>query len=163
MKSRLLAWLSVESCWALLGIAACCVLLVAARGRGAGPGDVVSLAVTVVPADAKTLECDLRPTSAIHCAFADGKPSDAAGTAAKPFVSVDGELVILSGVFESPAVHEWLESARRARSSERVTLRCQVLFEGMLRDVGVRFSPSSPFEKHASVMGGSVRTCKVAR
>ncbi|MGC4086781.1 MAG: hypothetical protein QM756_02570 [Polyangiaceae bacterium] len=163
MKGALSSLLSSESSWALSGIAACALLLGLGRGSGVSQGDVMPLSVTVVPADARTLECDLQPTQSTRCAFTNGSSSGAAGPFARPYVTVEGELVILSGVFESPAVREWLERAQREHSSERVTLRCRVEFEGMLRDVGVRFSPSGAFEKHPSVMGGSVRTCKVSK
>jgi hypothetical protein len=156
-----LSILTPELRWAVAAVIGSLALLVFFRGGALRSGQDFDVALTVVPNDAVDLDCDASPGPAGRCAFKDGKRDRSVEHPLRPFVSVGGELMVLSGVFESPKVAAWLASARGARSQERVTLDCHVRYLATLERVGVHFRNGSPFDVHNEVRGGVAENCSV--
>lgn len=137
-------------------------VLLFARGRPARVGDSARLSITVIPADAMNLECSSNERfGAIHCAFdAAGKPLPGP-LALHPYVTTGRELVLLSGVFEDPAVGLWLGRARQTGNSARVTVNCQADLLGRVSTIAVRWQAGASWGMERGVPVAKVRECRI--
>ncbi len=138
--------------------------LVLAFGRGR-PGPIheaMSFSITVVPADSVNLDCSSNEQfGAIHCAFdAKGRPQPGPNPL-RPYVTVNRELLLLSGVFEEPRVGAWLQQARRVGSEARVTLNCRGSLLGKLSTIAVRWQAGAGWGNERDVPVAKVRDCQV--
>jgi hypothetical protein len=150
-------WLFVAA-----GMIASTALLLLARSSGTESGDVVRVAVTVVPRDSTSLACDsASPIGGLRCTHAAGKPVSSLAPPLRPYVTVRRELVLLSGVFESPNVKDWLGQAVRQHDGGRVTLNCEVELLPSPGKVGVRFGGRGPFAQQQPILAGRIRECRV--
>jgi hypothetical protein len=151
-------WLIVAT-----GIIASTALLLFARSSRPESGDVVSVAVTVVPRDSTGLACDSTASiGGLRCTHAAGKPVSSLAPPLRPYVTVRRELVLLSGVFESPNVKDWLNQAVRQHNSGRVTVVCKVELLPTPGKVGVRFGGRGPFaQQQQPILAGRIRECRV--
>ncbi|HVR61495.1 MAG TPA: hypothetical protein VMU50_06325 [Polyangia bacterium] len=141
-------------------IAGSLALLLFARGASTG-GQPVALATTVVPTDAADLDCDAADgIGQLRCALRNGRRDPGVGRPLRPFVTVQGEPVLLSGVFESPAVARWLAAAQGA-AKQRVTLDCVATFAGTLEEVGVHWRRADPFVRQHGLRAAVVQDCTI--
>lgn len=137
-------------------------LLLVTVGRGApSPSGTLRFDVTIVADDADNLDC----ASSIvvdgqRCGFdANGKPVEVARPL-RPFVSTSGELLLMSGAFESPDVAHWLDSTAR-RDPQRVTLRCRGTWLGRAPRVDVRMRRALSFSAARGVPMVAAKQCSV--
>lgn len=121
-----------ESVLVAATIALCLGLLV--FGRGAHEG---SVEVTVIPGDAVNLGCE-GTVAELSCA--GPRPL-------RPFVTTSGRLVALPGLFEEPAVSQWLQHPKTP--DERVRVRCRARSVVLGTTLGVRFSATDVFRPGA--------------
>jgi hypothetical protein len=134
------------------------------RGGALAAGDVVKVDISLVPSDAVDLDCDATTRfDDQSCAFANGRRQQDSQGALRPFVSLGGELLTLSGVFTSPAVARWLKESLHARSNRRVELSCRVRYLGSFTSVGVRWREDGAFEPQSGIWAGRVEQCKLRR
>jgi len=146
---------------AALGISA--ALLAFGRGHPKGTQGAMSLAITVIPADSVNLDCSSDQRYAdIHCAFdANGNPLPGAHPL-RPYVTVGHELILLSGIFEEPRVSEWLHTAQRVGSGERVTLDCKATMLGTVQHIAVRWQNGAAWGQEHNVPVAKIQACTVA-
>ena len=149
-----------------LGIALAIIVLsigLIAFGRGTGltPGAEFRVDVTIVPADVANLDCDSAASlDGYMCAFDSNRRVLDDERALRPFVSTNRELVLLSGLFRTPSVMEWLGTAK---TDQRAQISCRVRYLGILPGVGVRFNGDAPFESHRKVPAARASACDVLR
>jgi hypothetical protein len=145
---------------AILGLA--CAVLAFGRGQPGAMRESMSFSITVIPADAVNLDCssDARFGS-IHCGFdAQGKPQPGPNPL-RPYVTVNRELLLLSGVFEDPRVASWLQQARRTGSDARVTLKCTGSLLGQFERIPVRWQFGAAFGPEHDVPVAKINACEV--
>lgn len=153
------AWLIV-----LAAIVGSLALLAWGRGHASAPGAHFPLSITVIPADAVNLDCSTDAHfGEVRCNFDAQGRSRSVSLPLRPYVTTGRELWLLSGVFEQPAVHDWLTQARRTGSSARVTIDCQATLLGQLRSVPVRWQSGAAFASESDVPVASVSDCRVIR
>lgn len=122
----------------------------------------VNFRIGIVPGDIDTLECRGPATEleGLRC----GEVGSAAATGPgwlRPYVTLGRELVLLSNVFEQPAVLAWVKQSRRARRNDSTVLRCKGTAHGHLASVEVRFRPEDTFKREAHVPVVRVSHCSV--
>jgi hypothetical protein len=134
------------------------------HGSQANPGQPTTYVVTVVPGDALGLACASSVSiGSRRCAYDDRQQASGVERPLRPYVTVGRELVLLSGVFESPQVQEWLTQARRANDDARVTLTCRGKWLGSVATTAVRWAPDGQFQPEHDVMSAEVSDCAVQR
>lgn len=147
---------------AFLAIAISLSSLAFFRGRPSKHSEVFSVATTLVPSDIVDLACDAAPAvGGERCAFAGGHPDATLKHPLRPFVTLDREVILLRGVFESPAVAARVSAARRAGSKETLTLDCRVKFLGLLAEAGVRWREGDAFSRQRELRVGAVKDCQL--
>ena len=107
------------------------------RGGDPAPGDRLDIEVTIVPSDAVDLSC----TSESAALLVELR------TLPRPFVTTGGQLIVMSGLFESPGVAAWLDASRG--TGARVKVRCPATLLSSSERVGLRFKQNDPFGLHA--------------
>lgn len=133
-------------------------------GRGTIPksGESTSYAITVVPLDALALACSSNlAMSGKRCGFDEQTRPTGVQKPLRPFVTTGRELLLLSGVFESSSVADWLAAAKRSGSDARVTLNCYARILGTMKKVSVRWAPDGPFQPEHNVMSADIEDCVV--
>jgi hypothetical protein len=120
------------------------VPLFAARGGTPHLGGVIPLSITATPEDKGLLECSLpRPIGPHRCAYrtaeARWESAPSPHDLVQPFVSTDGIVYLISGLFDDPAVRPHL-GPRYA--TIRFTANCRVRVLDHVSDVGFRFHPT---------------------
>lgn len=146
---------------ALAAVVLCIGLIAFGRGSAAGPGSEFRIDVTIVPSDSGDLDCDSPITlGGLRCAFDDKRRVLDDDRALRPFVSTQGELVLLANLFTAPSVSDWVA---RARADQRVEVSCRVRRLGTFDAVGVRFKRNSAFEKQSKILAAQGLDCKVRR
>lgn len=148
---------------AILAMCGALLLLVFGRGKLLAPGDEFAVSITVVPEDSSELDCESSEAfRELRCAYPAGRgsqPDGGAGVVLRPYVSTAGKLIVLSDVFKTPAVAEWLREAQRTHSSQRATLACRARHLGTFTRVGVRFDRNATFEPHQKVLAAKTLAC----
>jgi hypothetical protein len=140
------------------------ILFVFGRGTPKERPMNVTYKITVVPSDAKALNCALSAqVSGEACAFDDSQHPRPVAQPLRPYVSTKRELLLLKGVFETKAVTEWYASAISRHDDSRVTLECQALTLGVVPTVHVRWSDTGAFRPENNVMAAVVRDCTISR
>lgn len=138
------------------------LLVLFGRGSPPRPGQMATLTVTIVPMDAAGLECAASTVLEGHrCAFDGHQRRVEDGRRLRPFVTTARELVLLSGVFESPQVAEWAQRARGSRNQTRVTLRCNTRLLGVMPSVATRWAPDGSFKPERDVLAADVAECVI--
>jgi len=149
--------------WWLAGGAIALAVAVFVLGIAGGKSEHASIAITVVPQDAMALECrNAAPFGELHCAELSSASLDDRNLL-RPYVTVSGELLLLSSVFQQPEVAEWLRRAQRKQSGERVTLRCEGTHRGDAPSVEVRFGAQDSWRAQRNVPVLQIANCKVAK
>jgi hypothetical protein len=145
---------------AAAALAAGLLLVTVGRGAPSQPGPV-RFDVTVVPIDFDNLDCKSSAEfGGQRCAFdATGMPVDVARPL-RPFVSTNGELLVMSGAFEAPDVADWLERTPRY-DPRRVTLRCRGTWLGRAAHIEVRMRRSEAFRTSRGVPVVIAKQCSV--
>jgi hypothetical protein len=155
-----------QSTWLVASgaIALSFALLTLGRGHAASAGTSMPISITVVPADAVNLDCSSDTAFGdAGCNFdAQGRPQKVENPL-RPYVTTGRELWLLSGVFEAPAVRQWLAQAQRIGSSARVTIDCQGTLLGTLSTIAVRWQTGAAFGNEHRVPVARVGSCRVAR
>lgn len=138
-----LATNSIAARWVIVGFTAACALVLLMRTRGKPPtvGSVRSVALTVVPSDEAGLRCQSEDHKG-HTCEGDGTERLA------PYVTVDGELLVLAGVFAHPWVQQ--EAAKRAKlpkKAQRFVVHCTIRLLGYANSTAlkVQFGPADHF------------------
>jgi hypothetical protein len=134
------------------------------RGRPSAGSGRFEISTTVVANDATDLNCDSTlDLNGQRCAFASGRQVAQLDDhrVLRPFVSVQGEVVLLAGVFQSPRVSEWLGATRARHGSERVRLDCRATYLGSFEKVGVRWRDADKFEARENVRAARIEACRV--
>lgn len=145
---------------ALGTLVAASLVLVFGRGAIAQRGSLVTYTITVVPSDARNLNCALRDSlNGQQCGFDEHHRPRAVAEPLRPYVSTHRELLLLKGVFESTAVANWLRAARTRNDDSRVTLECQVSPLGVVPKVFVRWSDDGAFQPEENVLAATVNRC----
>lgn len=122
----------------------------------------VRFRVGIVPSDIDTLECRGPATKleGMECGEVGSTAATRPGWL-RPYVTLGGELVLLSNVFEQPEVLAWVKQSRRARRNEPAVLRCKGVAHAHLPSVEVRFRPEDAFRRNAHVPVVRVSHCSV--
>jgi len=132
--------------WALTALTAViAVPLFAARGGTPRLGKVIQLSVTATPEDKGLLECSLpRPVGEHRCAYRTARSKwdnpPARSDLIQPFVAIDGDVYLLSGLFEDASVRSHLR-----RHATRFTASCRVRLLDEVTDVAFHFHPTDPW------------------
>jgi hypothetical protein len=123
------------------------VPLFLSRGGGfhfAGRSVVASLAVA--PSDRHALACALdRPIGQRRCAYRSdtgAAPAVEPRDLIQPFVTSEGETLLVAGFFEMPPIATRLV---RQYSNARFTARCKLRLVEQVKDVRVRLHPAEPW------------------
>lgn len=146
----------------LIGVLASLLLVVVPTARAPRAGSELTIELTVVPGDKDTLSCDADgPIEGHRCMYENGKKLPFVERPLRPYVTTGHELVLLTGVFEAPAVTQWVDQSRHAGRNDRVTLRCNVEMLTRSASAGVRFGKSGPFSREKTAMAGRVVGCEV--
>lgn len=137
--------------WLLVGL----TLLVGSLAlvfRGAVPtrGDHLDVEVTIVPSDATQLSCSSEGSAVLA----------ELPTPPRPFVTTGGQLIVMSGLFESESVVTWLDGARG--TDARVKVRCAATLRSPSERVSLRFNEADAFGiRPVPVL--SARGCELVR
>jgi hypothetical protein len=156
----------VQSGWPIIlgAMLLAAVLFASARAGAPAPGSLRHITTTVVPSDAENLDCDSnRSLAGYRCAYFDQKLVWSSTRALKPYATVQGELVLFSGLFDDPNVAAWLRSARDAHRQDRVTLGCDVRVLGVFNSVGVRWRKTDRFGLESNLLTARVDHCQIER
>ncbi|HEY5955430.1 MAG TPA: hypothetical protein VIV60_02705 [Polyangiaceae bacterium] len=153
--------------WWLTAATLSAAILIFFFGRGSLPkaGQFTTYVITVVPSDAAGLACASSVVIANQrCAYDDQQlqPSRVERPL-RPYVTVGRELLLLSGVFESKSVSDWLAQARQTGDEARVTLTCRARILGPVATTSVRWAPDGQFQPEHNVMAANVNDCTVQR
>lgn len=151
-----------ELVFSFLAIAVSLASLAFLRGRPSKTSEAFSVATTIVPNDIVDLACDAaRAVGRERCAFSGGTRDTKLKQPLRPFVTLEREVILLRGLFESPAVAAQVSAARKARSKETFTLDCRVTFLGVLAEVGVRWREGDAFSPQRELRAGAVQDCRI--
>lgn len=146
---------------AIVAILASVTLIAFGRGTPATSGAEYEVRLTIVPSDISNLDCESGlPLNGERCAFEANNRIVDDEHALRPFVSTEGELVLLSNVFRAPSVAEWV---RTAPADQRIEVYCRVRYVGLFRRVGVRFNANAGFETRTNVPAAHASGCGVGR
>jgi hypothetical protein len=150
--------------WALTALTAViAVPLFAARGGTPRTGKVIQLTVTPTPEDEGGLECSLPKSIGEHrCAYRTARSRwddpPARSDLIRPFVAIDGDVYLLSGLFEDGSVRAHMRRNPRAR----FTASCKVHLLDTVTDVAFRFHPTDRWlPPDYPLYIGEVRSCHV--
>jgi len=151
-----------ERALAAAGLVGALVLVTVGTGAPSAQRGPVRFEVTVVPSDETNLDCASdAAVGGRRCAFtAKGEPAAEVSRPWRPYTSTHGELLLISGAFETPDVAKWLETARR-RGSNRVVLRCRGRWLGHAARVGIRMRRTDAFVTHRNVPTVLAEQCSV--
>lgn len=151
--------------WVALGaIGLSAALVLFGRGSLPGMGKSTAFLITVVPEDARNLDCALAQVlDGKRCGFDGSFQPVATQRPLRPYVTVGRELLLLSGVFESKDVAVWLSEAMNKHDSARVTLECRVRMLGNVPQVSVRWASDGAFQAEQNVMAADVEDCTVKK
>jgi hypothetical protein len=135
--------------WAIsLGFIAVAALLFAHTPSGKRSiGDTVTFTLSLVPSDAVQLNCASdRSFGDVKCAFDRyGHPQDARASL-HPYIALGGEIILASGVFESPKTAAWRSRAtRKGETENRVPFECEGTLLGKVYGARVRWSQNASF------------------
>jgi hypothetical protein len=126
------------------------------------PGSHVDYIFTLVPADAQGLACaSAEPIAGQRCAFSDESTSATLERPLRPCTLITGEIVLLAGVFEDPAIAKWVEQSIRAKDDQRVTVRCDGTFLGRAPSAKVRWATDGRFAQVPDLQVGNLAKCRV--
>lgn len=149
--------------WILLACMGVALLAWFTRGTPSIGGRVAYL-FTIVPADGSGTACASDASiDTYHCEFDQAAKPAGSARLLRPFVSVSGERVLLAGVFDGHEMAQWLTLAKEKGSTERVTVRCAGRWIGVMREAGIRWTPTSPWGSAGGLPAVVVETCSVAK
>lgn len=124
-----------------------------ATGRSPASGDEVAFEVTVLPQDEFDLGCASHKSfDGLNCEYRvpqKNAPSENPDPTSRlaPYVTTDGRLVILSGVFAYDAVRVASEKHRRKRpQARRFTVRCRARLLERVQGLPIRFARDADFK-----------------
>jgi hypothetical protein len=130
--------------------------------RGSPPrvGSVVRAEFTLVPLDARSLSCASdRVYESYRCAYRiDGTPT-AVERPIVPVVTVGREVYFAAGLFQDPALVEYLNGPGR-RSQKRFTASCRIQLIERASDLRTRFR-NEPFALAEPAWVANVLACRV--
>ncbi len=131
------------------------------RGRPPHAGGMVKAEFTLVPIDASKLSCASDRVYGTHrCAHAaDGRRLPSIDRPIVPVVTVGRELFFAAGLFQDPALVEYLQGPGR-RSQKRFTATCRVRLVEQAADLQVRFR-DEPFNRADPAWVADVLSCRV--
>ena len=152
--------------WLLVVATAGLATLLTAFGRGHEPqiGDTLDITVTVIPADQRRLACAWEERIAgLSCAYAQPTAKSPSRKLEEkkrlaPYVSVDGQLVILAGVFASEEVASAAKLHKRSRD-KRFRVRCSVKLIAQRANIPIRFSHRDAFKPADLTWVGRAENC----
>ncbi|HMR09454.1 MAG TPA: hypothetical protein PKA88_26930 [Polyangiaceae bacterium] len=100
------------------------------------------VAITLVPSDAAQLACAWAGTiGGARCEYdASGEPdTEGSSTRLIPVMTLDRELLLVAGIFQTPALAAKLAEPGVVAEDKRLTVECTVKTAGTPRDVRTRF------------------------
>jgi hypothetical protein len=120
----------------------------ASRGSPIGRGDVVDVAVTVVPEDATRLSCEQAwAFERYSCEYEAGarrfSPPPAPEDRIQPFVSLDRAVYLVPGLFAEAHVAKLASAIPR---TQRFTARCKLRLLARTHDARIRFQQGADWE-----------------
>ena len=146
----MIPWRGLRDEWLMLAAALLFALAALTHGHGQ-TGEPIVVELGVVPLDAVQLAC-----AGPGCAFDEAQQPTAVQVPLKPFVTLGGQLIVMSGVFESPKVQAWLNTSPQKGAK----LRCPAVVAAPSSQVGVRFRATDPFaSREVAVL--TARDCEV--
>jgi hypothetical protein len=157
LRSRHREWLLAGA-----GLLASAALLWSERTHPVVVGSRLYLPISIVPSDVRDLDC-AAPQSfdTSRCAFDSAKVRTGADRPLRPFVTTYGQIVALSGVFETANVSAYLARAKRENDDARVTLDCDGVILGTMPTVGVHWHEGAAFDMVENIPVGRVRSCNL--
>ncbi len=148
---------------ALAGLIAAALVLWSERARPSVIGSHLYLPVSIIPSDARDLACASGESfDASRCAFDTAKAPSGADRPLRPFVTTYGQIVALSGVFETPDVSAYLARATKENDNGRVILDCEGILLGTMRTLDVHWQWGAAFDTVENIPVARVRSCAVA-
>ena len=152
--------------WLLVAATAGVAIVLTAFGRGHEPqiGDTLDITVTVIPADQRRLACAWEePIADLSCAYVEpGAKSPSRKVDEKrrlaPYVTVDGQLVILAGVFAGDEVASAAKLHKRSRD-KRFRVRCSVKLVAQKANIPIRFADRDAFKPADLTWVGRAEKC----
>ena len=150
--------------WALAvaGLVAAALLLWSERARPSVAGSRLYVPISIVPSDVRDLDCASGESfDASRCAFDAAKAPSGAHRALRPFVTTYGQIVALSGVFETAGVSKYLARAKKENDDARVILDCDGVLLGTMRSLDVRWHVGAAFDTVEDIPVGRIRSCQV--
>ncbi len=130
------------------------------RGSPPRAGSVIKAEFTLVPLDARSLSCASDRVYGTHrCAFrGDGTPASVERPIV-PAVTVGREVYFAAGLFQDPALVEYLNGPG-GRSPKRFTARCRIRLVERASDLRTRFR-QEPFAQAEPGWVANVLRCRV--
>jgi hypothetical protein len=148
--------------WLLVALFAGMGFLVSRSGAQELP--MRHVAVTIVPSDAGHLACSWGDEAGgQRCEFdAAGQPQQSAqAQPLMPVLTLDRELLLVSGLFSSQAVTEKLAQPGVVASDQRMTVHCSVTTLAHPRDVRTRFRRDAAWSAPETARVIQVVGCRV--
>jgi len=151
--------------WALvIGALIVSMLLWFGRGRSTDMQFEDAVAFTIVPSDREDLACSAGARAgALGCAFDEGgaRVDVPPEKMLQPFVTLDGRVVLLAGVFEQKLVHDWWQRSTQNGESLRATIDCQMANRATVAGAKIRWKTSGPWAPQAMLSAAAVVECTV--
>lgn len=144
-------------------LAAACIVIFGRRTLAVG--DSVGVGFTLVPQDAVALACSSDGSlSDAKCEYdGAGNPIDTKEPLRPVVLTSSRDVVLLSGIWASAGVQDWLQEARRRERDERVEVSCLVKYIGTMHDVAVRFREHDAFGARVRLRVATVSECRVTK
>jgi hypothetical protein len=141
------------------------------KQRNFTEGQDFDVAITLVSTDAKALACwSTEEANNRHCQLQSptepwAKPAQpgrpAADDTLAPYKTTDDELLLISGLFQQPALRERLNFDPPTFGVEHVRFvaNCKLRVEGKLKEVNVRWATNGTWQPQKDVPFGGVSSC----
>ena len=143
-----------------------CVTLFMARGSMATAGDLRTVTITVIPSDVRALTCASSiVVEGLQCEapkiehpLPHTRPPEKKRLA--PYVTVEGELIVLSGVFGYESVQKETQRRRQLpKKKRRFSVRCEIKLLQHLTSLPVRFGLKAQYMTSGPLWIARTRSC----
>jgi hypothetical protein len=133
-------------------------------------GKEIEVPITLVTADRHELACALaQDVQGYGCAWADPETRNPSPPAPErllaPYMTTTGQLYLVAGLFEQPAVSQRFErerpEGRKRQDLRRFTAVCKLRLLAEAPDVRLQFAPAAPWSEPARAWLGVPQQCIV--
>ncbi len=151
--------------WALvIGALTVSIFIWVGRGRSNDVQLDDAVSFTIVPSDRDDLACGANTKAGeLGCAFdeSDTRVEVPLEKMLQPFVTIDGRVVLLAGVFEQKMVHDWWQRSTQNGESLRATIDCRLANRATIGNAKIRWRTSGPWEPQAMLPAAAAVGCTV--